>query len=152
MGNSGKIAEVNKLRAGGKTRAVQKVPVTINLTDGYQILDVLSINNKISFEELLRVITDSILESIGRAHLKNIYLFGSHAYGKPNKYSDIDLCIVLSNGKNKSKAYFDILKGLNNKKIVSLDVLVYNEREYNDRKSRAGIVNTIFTKGRTLYE
>jgi hypothetical protein len=32
-----------------------------------------------------------------------------------------------------------------------LDILIYNEREYGERKNRAGIVNTIFTKGRALY-
>jgi hypothetical protein len=112
MLNSRKKMADTGITAGGKTRAAQKIPASIKLTDGYQILDALSINNKIPFEELLSIITDSILESIGRAHLRKIYLFGSHAYGKPNKYSDIDLCIVLSNGKNKSKAYSDILKGL----------------------------------------
>jgi predicted nucleotidyltransferase len=148
MANSGKKTVVNGVVGEGKTITASKCK---KLTDGYQILDGISINNKVPFEELLCVITDSILESIGKTHVKNIYIFGSHVYGKPNKYSDIDLCIVVANKINKSKAHFTISKGLNNKKIVSLDILIYNEKEYDERKNRAGIVNTIFTKGRPLY-
>jgi predicted nucleotidyltransferase len=134
-----------------KAKATLRASVGTELTDGYEILDSISINHKIPFEELLKIITDSILESIGAFHVRKIYLFGSHAYGKPNKYSDIDLCVVISNKLNRSKAYFNISKGLDNKKIVSLDILVYNEREFNEKKDRAGIVRTIYRKGRSLY-
>jgi predicted nucleotidyltransferase len=151
MANSRRKVANTGLTVKDKTVAAQKAPVSVKLTDGYQILDAMSINKKIPFEELLKIITDSILESVGKAHVRNIYIFGSHAYGKPNKYSDIDLCVVIANRINKSKAYFNISKELNNKKIVSLDILVYNEKEYDDRKNRAGIVNTIFTRGKALY-
>jgi uncharacterized protein YegP (UPF0339 family)/predicted nucleotidyltransferase len=121
------------------------------LKDSYQFLDAISINNKIPFEELLEVIKDSILESVGKSYIKTIYLFGSHAYGKPSKYNDIDLCVVISNKISRSKTYFAIAKGLDNKKIVSLDILVYNEREFNSRKNSAGIAQTIYMKGKALY-
>jgi predicted nucleotidyltransferase len=84
-------------------------------------------------------------------HVKKIYLFGSHAYGKPNKYSDIDLCVIVSNRVSSSKAHFTISKGLDNKKIASLDILVYNEREFNEKKDRAGIARTLYKHGRALY-
>jgi predicted nucleotidyltransferase len=151
MARSGKKALDAGLPVKNKTSAAQKTPAAAALTDGYQILDALSINKKIPFEELLKIITESIVERIGKAHVRNIYVFGSHAWGRPNKYSDIDLCVVIANRLNKNNAYFNISKELNSKKIVSLDILVYNEREYNDRKNRAGIVNTIVTKGRALY-
>jgi predicted nucleotidyltransferase len=151
MANSKKRAVYTGVTAKGEISASSKIPASTNLTDGYQILDRISINNKIPFEELLKIITDSILESIGKSHVKNIYLFGSHAYGKPNKYSDIDLCVVIADRINKSKAYLNISRVLNNKIIVSIDMLIYHEREYNDRKDHAGIVKTIFTKGRMLY-
>jgi predicted nucleotidyltransferase len=151
MANSGKKTAFNENMEKGKISSVQKALSDALLTDGYQILDALSINNKLPFEELLKVIKDSILESVGKDYIKTIYLFGSRAYGKPTKYSDIDVCVVLSNKINKSKAYFAISRGLSNKKIVSLDILVYNEREFNDRKNTAGIVKTIYMKGRALY-
>jgi predicted nucleotidyltransferase len=151
MINSGKETALYSRTSESRAEVASKALVGAELTDGYQILDRISINNKIPFEELLKIITDSILESINRFHIRKIYLFGSHAYGKPTKYSDIDICVVLSNRINKSKAYFDISKGLNNKKIVSLDILVYNEREFIERKERSGIVKTIYTNGRALY-
>jgi predicted nucleotidyltransferase len=151
MAKSGKKVVETGPTVKDKIYAARKMPVSATLTDGYQILEEMSINNKIPFEELLGIITDSILESVGRNHLKSIYMFGSHVYGKPNQYSDIDLCVVISNRINKSKAYFNIAKELNNKKIVSLDILIYNEKEYDERKGRAGIVNTIYTRGRMLY-
>jgi predicted nucleotidyltransferase len=151
MVSSEKKAVDTGLAAKGKTFAARKASVSAKLTDGYQILDAMSINKKIPFEELLKIITDSILESVGKAHVKTIYIFGSHAYGKPNKYSDIDLCVVIANRISKSNAYFKISKELNNKKIVSLDILIYNEKEYGDRKNHAGIVHTIFTRGKVLY-
>jgi predicted nucleotidyltransferase len=151
MANS--VKETTLYRSAGevKAKAALRASVGAELTDGYEILDSISINHKIPFEELLKIITGSILESISAFYVRKIYLFGSHAYGKPNKYSDIDLCVVISNRINRSKAYFNIAKGLDNKKIVSLDILVYNEREFSEKKDRAGIVRTICMKGRTLY-
>jgi len=48
--------------------------------------------------ELKRVV-DALQENI---RPKKIYLFGSYAYGQPDKGSDIDLCIITDdNGKRK---------------------------------------------------
>jgi predicted nucleotidyltransferase len=151
MANSVRATTIHRSASKVKAKAALGASVGAELTDGYEILDSISINHKMPFEELLKIITDSILESLGALHIRKIYLFGSHAYGKPTKYSDIDLCIVLSNRINKSKAYFNIAKDLNNKKIVSLDILVYNEREFDEKKDRPGIVKTIYMKGRELY-
>jgi predicted nucleotidyltransferase len=144
--------ETTKYASEAKKKTALKTSVSAELTDWFEVLDSISINHKVPFEELLKIITDSILESISAFHVRKIYLFGSHAYGKPNKYSDIDLCVVLSNRLNRSKAYFNISKGLNKENIVSLDILVYTEREFNEKKDRAGIVRTIYKKGRALYE
>jgi predicted nucleotidyltransferase len=151
MANSVKETTLNRRTSKAKAKTALRASVGAELTDGYEILDSISINHKIHFEELLKIITDSILESISAFHVRKIFLFGSHAYGKPTKYSDIDLCIVISNRINRSKAYFNIARDLNNKKIVSLDILVYNEREFDEKKDRAGIVKTIYMKGRELY-
>jgi predicted nucleotidyltransferase len=145
------VKEATRRTSEARKKPALNQSVGAELTDWFEVLDSISINHKIPFEELLKIIADSILESISALHIRKIYLFGSHAYGKPNKYSDIDLCVVLSNRINRSKAYFNISKGLDNKKIVSLDILVYNEREFNEKKDRAGIVRTIYMKGRSLY-
>jgi predicted nucleotidyltransferase len=46
-------------------------------------------------------IADNLLESIkqrvvNEIHPRRLYLFGSHAWGKPGRDSDLDLCIVVS--------------------------------------------------------
>ena len=74
MASSGIKAVDTGFGVNGKTCAAQKTPVSITLTDGYQIPDARSINKKILFDELLKTIT-----------------IGSHAYGKPNKYGDSNL-------------------------------------------------------------
>jgi hypothetical protein len=74
MAGSGIKAVETGFGVNGKTCAAQKTPVSIKLTDGYQIPDATPINKKILFDGLLKPIT-----------------VGSHAYGKPNKYGDINL-------------------------------------------------------------
>jgi predicted nucleotidyltransferase len=106
---------------------------------------------KETFEERIQIIMDTILENVDKRCLKKIYLFGSHAYGRPNKDSDIDICIVFTDDTDDNEAYMKIAKPLYHKKIIPLDILVYHEYEFNLKKMKKGIVNTIITKGRLLY-
>jgi predicted nucleotidyltransferase len=78
-------------------------------------------------------------------------LFGSYAYGRPNQDSDIDLCIVFADDTDDNEAYMKIAKSLYHKKIIPLDMLIYHEEEFNLKKAKKGIVDTIITKGRLLY-
>jgi predicted nucleotidyltransferase len=106
---------------------------------------------KKTFEERIQIIMDTILENVDKSCLKKIYLFGSCAYGRPNKDSDIDICIVFTDDTDDNVAYMKIAKPLYHKKIIPLDILVYHEYEFNLKKMKKGIVNTIITKGRLLY-
>jgi predicted nucleotidyltransferase len=106
---------------------------------------------KETFEERIQIIMDTILENVDRRCLKKIYLFGSYVYGRPNKDSDIDICIVFTDDTDDNEAYMKIAKPLYHKKIIPLDILVYHELEFNLKKTKNGIVNTIITKGRLLY-
>jgi predicted nucleotidyltransferase len=103
------------------------------------------------FEERIQIIMDTIFENVDKRCLKKIYLFGSYAYGRPNKDSDIDICIVFTDDTDDNDAYMKIAKPLYHKKIIPLDILVYHEYEFNLKKVKDGIVNTIITKGRLLY-
>jgi predicted nucleotidyltransferase len=104
-----------------------------------------------TFEERIQTIMDTILENVDKRCLKKIYLFGSCAYGRPDKDSDIDICIVITDDTDDNEAYMKIAKPLYHKKIIPLDILVYHESEFNAIKEKKGIVNTIITKGRLLY-
>jgi predicted nucleotidyltransferase len=108
-------------------------------------------NLKETFEERIRTITDTILESVDKKNIKNIYLFGSYAYGRPNKDSDIDICIVFTDDTDITETYMRFAVPLFDKGIIPVDKLVYHESEFNAKKEKKGIVNTIITKGRLLY-
>jgi predicted nucleotidyltransferase len=102
-------------------------------------------------EERIQIIMDTILENVDKRCIRKIYLFGSYAYGRPNKDSDIDICIVFTDDTDISKTYMRFAVPLFDKGIVPVDKLVYHESEFNAKKEKKGIVNTIITKGRLLY-
>jgi predicted nucleotidyltransferase len=104
-----------------------------------------------TFEERIQIILDTILENVDKKYLKKIYLFGSCAYGKPDKDSDIDICVVFADDTDITDSYMKFAVPLFDKGIVPVDKLVYHESEFNAKKERKGIVNTIITKGRLLY-
>jgi predicted nucleotidyltransferase len=106
---------------------------------------------KEAFEKRIQIIMDTILENVDNTCIKKVYLFGSCAYGRPNKDSDIDICIVFTDDTDDNEAYLKIAKPLYHKKIIPLDILVYHEYEFNHKRMKKGIVNTIITKGRLLY-
>jgi predicted nucleotidyltransferase len=78
---------------------------------------------------------------IKKFRVKQIFVFGSYAYGNPDSQSDIDLCIV-ADMQNKRKIDFmrDIRRELLNFIFSPLDILVYNEREFFER---ANLKNTL---------
>jgi predicted nucleotidyltransferase len=106
---------------------------------------------KETFEKRLQIITDTIFENVDKKCLRKIYLFGSYAYGKPNKDSDIDICIVFTDDTDLTETYMKFAVPLFDKGITLVDKLVYRESEFNAGKEKKGIVNTIITKGRLLY-
>ncbi|MBN1291957.1 MAG: nucleotidyltransferase domain-containing protein [Candidatus Latescibacteria bacterium] len=72
--------------------------------------------------------------------ITKIILFGSYAHGAPDKDSDIDLC-VLTDIKNRRKIEImrDIRRELACNLSQAFDILVYDEKDFNER---AAIKNT----------
>jgi predicted nucleotidyltransferase len=74
-------------------------------------------------------------------NIRQIFIFGSQAYCKPDEESDIDLCVI-TDLKNKRK--IDITREIRRELIdlISnpLDILVYSEKEFNER---AGLRSTL---------
>ncbi len=74
-------------------------------------------------------------------NVRQIFIFGSQAYGKPDEESDIDLCVI-TDLKNKRK--IDIIREMRRElmDLISnpLDILVYSEKEFNER---AGLRSTL---------
>ena len=104
------------------------------------------------FADKIPFIRSLILDSVKPGTIKKIYLFGSYAYGRPTKKSDIDLCVIIRNNLDRSKVYLKIARNLFLNDIIPADILVYKEKIFYDIENPNGIENTILTKGKILYE
>jgi predicted nucleotidyltransferase len=69
----------------------------------------------VNLSERLDLIKESILKNV---QAKYIYLFGSHAYGKKKKKSDVDIYLVIpDNVVSVTEIYAKIMLDLSLKKI-----------------------------------
>ncbi len=82
---------------------------------------------------------------------QKIILFGSHAYGKPNADSDVDLLVVMPfEGRDSQKAV-EIL--LNLERTVPLDLLVRTSEQSRERiEMEDFFMREIIEQGKVLYE
>ena len=83
-----------------------------------------------------------------------IYLFGSYAWGNPDKDSDLDLMVILKETKEK-KLHQRILKG--RRALIFLDIpkdiLVYTKNEFDDLASQIPtLCYKVKNEGVKLYE
>ena len=104
------------------------------------------------FADKIPFIRSLILDSVKPGTIKKIYLFGSYAYGRPTKKSDIDLCVIIRNNLDRLKTYQKIAISLYDNDIIPADILVYREKFFYDIQNPNGVKNTILTKGIVLYE
>ena len=95
------------------------------------------------FADKIPLIRSLILDSVKPGTIKKIYLFGSYAYGRPTKKSDIDLCVIIRNNLDRSKVYLKIARNLFLNDIIPADILVYKEKIFYDIENPNGIENTI---------
>jgi len=66
--------------------------------------------------------------------VKKIILFGSSAYGVSDRDSDIDLCIIIDmTSRRKIDTIRDIRRELAHNYSSPFDILVYSEKEFNER-------------------
>ena len=82
---------------------------------------------------------------------EKIYLFGSFAWGKPNKDSDVDFFIVKETKIRKFNRQLrvrDIVNG-----DLPVDILVYNNKEIKERVSLGDFfVKKILNQGKLVYD
>ncbi|MCL2772838.1 MAG: nucleotidyltransferase domain-containing protein [Oscillospiraceae bacterium] len=83
--------------------------------------------------------------------VKKIYLFGSYAYGEPNKDSDLDLAVIISDDKDQLKTSHAIHKGLA-LRVIPLDMVVNKESDFDSASERITLQNIIKFKGELLYD
>ena len=104
-------------------------------------------------DEKVRYLIDNYIEKIKDIYAANeVWLWGSRAYGTPNKYSDIDL-IVVSDKFSKIKfirrmyEFISKLGLLLDRNAEVVDVLCYTPEEFERKKQEIGVVREAVGKG-----
>jgi predicted nucleotidyltransferase len=132
---------VNKLAAVKKTKfRAQKASVAVKQATA-------------PFADKLSFITALLLGSVDQGVVKKIYLFGSYAYGEPDEDSDLDLCVIINNRRNDTKAYLKMALALFEHRIMPVDLLVYKEKNFLNgiKKNDKGVESVIHSRGKALY-
>jgi len=78
------MVTVNEGDTKKKITQVTAIPAIMKRLENYKDLP---------FIEKLPFVIDFILDNKFKEYIQKIYLYGSYAYGEPNKYSDIDFHI-----------------------------------------------------------
>ena len=99
--------------------------------------------------ELLNQITQQIISAYP---VNRIILFGSYAYGKPGKDSDLDLFIVMETTKRPAERRM-MLSRLFRDRQMPMDFIVKTPEEIQNRLALGDcFVKKILEKGTLLYE
>jgi predicted nucleotidyltransferase len=101
-------------------------------------------------EGLLEEIVERLKEGL---HPDKIILFGSHAYGKPNDDSDIDLLIVLSEsddpGYRRAQKAYRYLRGL----AAPTELFIVTQQEVmHGLNVPTSLINQAVQRVRVIYE
>lgn len=87
-----------------------------------------------------------------RVRPKKIILFGSYAYGKPRRDSDLDLLVIASGLKSREKSY-DLVDRAVGDHLWPVDLLVRRPEEVEARlRMGDSFFMEIMSKGKVLYE
>ena len=105
---------------------------------------------KMQVSEQIEILKNTLKEKFA---VKQIFVFGSHAYGEPDKDSDIDFCVIADlNNKRKIDIIREIRRELIELIFNPLDILVYSEKEFKERAAlRSTLEHKILTNGLKVY-
>ncbi|GHV93194.1 hypothetical protein AGMMS50268_36970 [Spirochaetia bacterium] len=90
---------------------------------------------------------------INTVPVEQIFLFGSYAYGTPNRDSDLDLYIVLKDDPQirEIDAGVQIQLAIGRKKSMPVDIIVNKKSTYLKRKQAPTIERKIAREGIRVY-
>jgi len=106
-----------------------------------------------SMQEVSENLLAKIIEMVvGALHPEQVYLFGSHAYGRPHRHSDLDLLVVVADDAGDP----DTLALAGRRALLScpipVDILVYHRSEMDKWVPvRCSLPHIVVEKGRELY-
>lgn len=93
----------------------------------------------------------AIADDLKNYNPEKVILFGSYAWGKPNRHSDFDLFII----KDTKKDFFERLREVRNCLNIdeAFDIIVYNPKEVRKRvELEDPFVTNIIKRGKIIYE
>lgn len=105
--------------------------------------------------ELNKLISRFIRSTTKSIPVKQIYLFGSYAYGNPNKYSDIDFAVISPkfakmNDIERISYLLNIVHRNNIAKDVDIETVGYTPQEL-DNAGYFDLAGEIRDKGKIVY-
>ena len=110
-------------------------------------------NKSLRFSDKIPFIRELIIKNIPAPILKKVYLFGSYAYGKPTKYSDIDIYVIIDNNYDNIKTCLDLKKIFRDNHICPCDLIVNKEEYFNEglKINAYNFEKIIYNHGVLLY-
>ena len=98
----------------------------------------------------LNKLTELIIKAIP---VEQIYLFGSYAYGKPHKDSDLDLYVVLKDevSMRDLDAGLQISMAIARKKSMPVDIIVKKKKDFINRLNDMTIERIVNRDGVRIY-
>ncbi len=100
-------------------------------------------------QALLQEIVKRIVSAVDPIY---IILFGSYAYGKPNKESDLDILVVMDSDLPRYKRSIPIYRALAGL-LISKDIVVYTPSEIDEWSDvKNSFITSIIRKGKVIYE
>ncbi|MDI6769951.1 MAG: nucleotidyltransferase domain-containing protein [Anaerolineales bacterium] len=99
----------------------------------------------------MRAIRAMAVHIAERFNPEEIILFGSHAYGKPDGWSDVDLLVVMDSPKGEMEAALEIVESLPPLSF-SVDIIVRSRNVLEKRKKLGDwFLREVTQKGKVLY-
>lgn len=88
--------------------------------------------------------------------VEEVYLFGSYAWGKPNRYSDVDLAVVSKKFEKidkirRLKLLLNVIKNVCPEVVVDIDVVGFTSNEMK-QASYFDLAALILEKGEIMYK
>ena len=105
-------------------------------------------------DDAIRAELDKLKEIIITAiPVEQIYLFGSYAYGKPHKDSDLDLYVVLKDGlpMRDLDAGLQIALAISRKKSMPVDIVAKKKRDFDSRLNDITLERKVNRDGIRIY-
>lgn len=103
----------------------------------------------IQIQNEIKRITDTIVKEY---QPEKIILFGSYAWGKPTKSSDVDFFLIKKSNIPRRTRAANVYKIIRNRQLP-VDVIVYNPVELKEKLSFGDFfTNRIVNEGKILYE